>query len=364
VVCDYRSIRGATIVACVADECAFWQVDGINPDREVLVAVRGGMASVKGAVLLIVSSPFAKRGVLWDIHRRHWGVENSRVLVWKAPTRVMNPTIDQRTIDEAMEDDPASARAEYLAEFRDDIASFVDREVVEAAVIAGRQEIPPGAGGLINLSAHVDASGGSGADSYAVAIAGKDRESGKAVLVCVREVKPPFSPEDVTKEYAELLKTYGLFEATADKFAGSWPKEQFEKRGVTLVGSKTSSELFLELLPLLNSRRAELLDDKRVVAQLCGLERKTGRGRDYISAGGSGHDDLAVVVAGSLVRASREDAGFTPVMPIILEGGPSPGDEWSPNWAGSTSLLDASDGLPRDYFIGTSRWLRERQGGK
>ena len=41
----------------------------------------------------------------------------------------MNPSVPQRVIDEAIERDPASADAEYGAEFRTDIEGFVSREV-------------------------------------------------------------------------------------------------------------------------------------------------------------------------------------------------------------------------------------------
>ena len=161
---------------------------------------------------------------------------------------------------------------------------------------------------MIPFKAHVDAAGGSGKDSYAVALAFRDPGSERIVLAAVREVRPQFSPEAVTAEFSALLKSYGVFEATADQFAGSWPREQFAKHGVSLIPSpKTTSELFLEFLPLLNSGRVELLDDKVVINQLCNLERRAGRGRDFIAAGGTGHDDVACVVAGSIVAAAREE---------------------------------------------------------
>jgi hypothetical protein len=55
----------------------------------------------------------------------------------------MNPTVPEGVIAEAYEDDPASAAAEYGAEFRTDVETFVSREVVDAAVVAGRHELPP-----------------------------------------------------------------------------------------------------------------------------------------------------------------------------------------------------------------------------
>ena len=87
----------------------------MNPDREILAALRPAMSTVPGALLLGISSPYARRGVLFDAYRRHWGKDGDDILVWKAPTRAMNPTVPQRVIDDAMAEDEASARAEYGA---------------------------------------------------------------------------------------------------------------------------------------------------------------------------------------------------------------------------------------------------------
>jgi hypothetical protein len=99
----------------------------VNPDRESFAALRPAMATIPGAMLLCASSPYAKRGALWDAYRRHYG-KDSPALVWKAPTRVMNPSVPQSVIDAAIEADPASAAAEYGTEFRADVETFVSRE--------------------------------------------------------------------------------------------------------------------------------------------------------------------------------------------------------------------------------------------
>ena len=80
------------------------------------------------------------------------------MLVWQASTRTMNPTVPQRVIDIAMDRDRASAAAEYLAQFRSDLEAIVSRDVVDAAVVAGRYELPPVSG--IRYAAFVDPSGG------------------------------------------------------------------------------------------------------------------------------------------------------------------------------------------------------------
>ena len=107
-----------------------------NPDAEILAAIRPAMASVPGSMLLCASSPYARKGVLWSAYRRHFGKPGS-ALVWQANARTINPTISQGLIDEAIEADPANAAAEFNAQFRVDVETYVSREVVEAAVVSG-----------------------------------------------------------------------------------------------------------------------------------------------------------------------------------------------------------------------------------
>jgi hypothetical protein len=100
------------------------------------------LATIPGAMLLCSSSPYARRGALWDAYRKHFGKAGDPVLVWQGPTRLMNPTVTQSVIDAATEADPASGAAEYGAQFRTDVETFVSRDVVDAAIIPGRAELP------------------------------------------------------------------------------------------------------------------------------------------------------------------------------------------------------------------------------
>ncbi len=77
--------------------------------------------------------------MLWENYHRYFGQEGS-ALVWQADTRRMNPTVRQTDIDAEYEKDPASAAAEYGAQFRTDIESFVSREAVEACIVRGVHE--------------------------------------------------------------------------------------------------------------------------------------------------------------------------------------------------------------------------------
>jgi hypothetical protein len=302
---SFRSVRGFTLVACLLDELAFWRTDeaAANPDAEIINALRPAMSTIPGAFFLAASSPYAKRGTLWDAYRSWYGDEGAPELVWHADTRTMNPTVRQRVIDKAYADDPAKAAAEYGAQFRSDIESFVSREVVEAAVISRRHEVEPVP--RVNYAAFVDPSGGSGEDSMTLSIVHRDR-TGVVVLDLIRERKPIFSPEDVVREFCDVLKAYRVRKVTGDRYAGEWPREQFRKHGVDYsISDKSKSEIYVEFLPILNSGKIELLDHSRLIQQLCSLERRTGRGtgRDSIDHPPRGHDDIINAVAGAAVFA-------------------------------------------------------------
>jgi hypothetical protein len=301
---SFRTIRGRTVVAALCDELAFWRTDeeSANPDADIIEALKPSMATITGAVMIKASSPYARRGVLWEDHRKHFGKDDSDLLVWQAPTRVMNPSVPQSFIDDETEADPANASAEFGAQFRTDLEAFVSREAVEAVTVQGRIELPPYEGG--KFVAWCDPSGGS-SDSMTLAIA--HREADIAVLDAVREFKPPFSPEAVVAEIAELLKLYGIKMVYGDRYAGLWPRERFDVHGIGYrVSEDSASEVYQAFLPILNSGRCELLDLKKMRNQIISLERKVSRsGRDSISHPPGQHDDIAAAVSGALVKAAN-----------------------------------------------------------
>ena len=204
-------------------------------------------------------------------------------------------------VDRALERDRAAASAEYLAEFRTDIESFVNLDAISACIEHGVRERPPKSG--VRYVGHLDPSGGA-SDSMTMAIAHLDGE--RAVLDVVREVKAPFRPDQVAAEFSTVFKQYRVREVRSDRYGAEWVTEAFRKHGITVKQSELmSSELFIELLPLINSRQVVLLDNDRITSQLVNLERRVGRtGRDSIGHPPGLHDDMAVVVAGAAHNAS------------------------------------------------------------
>jgi hypothetical protein len=306
---SYRATRGYTIVAAICDEIAFWRSDeSANPDSEVLAALRPGMATVPGALLLGVSSPYARRGVLWDAYRRYWAKDDAEVLIWQGATVDMNPSVDLRVIERAYQEDEVAARAEYGAQFRSDIEAFLSREVLDAVVVPGRADLPPVEG--TRYQAFCDPSGGS-ADSMTLAIAHK--EDDRAVIDCVRERRPPFSPDDVVQEFAGVLERYHVREIRGDRDGAEWVREAFAKAGVQYrPAEKPKSDLYRELVAPVNAQRVELLEHAKALAQLASLERRTARGgRDSIDHPPGAHDDVANVIAGAVYEVIGCRRGVT-----------------------------------------------------
>jgi hypothetical protein len=296
---SFRSVRGSTCVAALLDEAAFLAVEGASPDSEVLAALRPTLSTTHGPAI-IATSPYAKRGEVWRLFQRHYGAAGDRLIpVVRGASRQLNPSLSQKVVARALERDEAAARAEYLAEFRDDICALLSREAIRACVDVGVRERAPTEGR--SYVAFCDPAGGSGGDSMCMAIG--HVEETVAVIDCVRERRPPFSPESTVQEFADLCRSYRIGSLTGDRWGGEFVRQPFAKRGIDYkLAGRVKSEIYAGFVAVINSAKVRLLDDERTVSQLAGLERRTSRsgGRDVIdhAAHAGAHDDRSNVVAG------------------------------------------------------------------
>lgn len=297
---SFRSTRGYTLAAVICDEVAFWRSeDSANPDFEIINALRPGLATL-GGKLIVLSSPYAMRGFLWEVFRRYFGSHDRSILVAQAASKIMNPGLPQRVIDQAYDRDPESAKAEYGAQFRSDLEAFINRELIESVTRSDPLELPYNSSH--RYFAFVDPAGG-GQDEFTLSIG--HREKSIIVVDVIRAKKGV--PAQITREYSELLKAYKIRKAHSDKYAGSWPADEFAKHGITIEYSpKPRSELYLDCLPAITSGRVELPPDERLITQFIGLERKTSRaGRDSVNHPPGGHDDRANAAAGLVALNAR-----------------------------------------------------------
>ena len=187
--------------------------------------------------------------------------------------------LPQSVVDAALKRDPLANSAEYLGLFRTDVEALLTQEAIEAVTDPGIRERAPDFKN--SYLAFVDPSGGS-SDSMTLAIAHPEGET--QILDLIREVRPPFSPEAVVEEFASTMRRYRVSRCFGDRYAGNWPSEQFMKCQIHLEPCERSkSELYVDLLPAVNSRAVLLLENERLLMQLVGLERTTrGGGKDKV----------------------------------------------------------------------------------
>jgi hypothetical protein len=311
---SYRTVRGRTQAGAVVDESAFLRADdSALPDVELVRALRPSLLTLNG-LLVVLSSPHRKLGLLYNAHRKYFGNDAAtRGLYIQAASRQLNPSLDEEAIAEAMEDDPAAAQSEYLGLFRADLQGFLDDETVDGAIVQGRRMLP-----RAPSCAHVafaDPSGGR-TDSFTLGIAHQEpprdgAQGGRVVLDCLQSVAPPFDTEAAVARMAETLKGYGLREVHGDQYAGEWVPAAFLRHGVTYKPSElTRSEIYLECLPLFSQGRIELLDLPVLRTQLLLLERRTrAGGRDSVDHPRGAHDDHANAACGALRLAAPAKVG-------------------------------------------------------
>jgi hypothetical protein len=339
--CSAKSIRGWSIPAAVMDEVAFFRVEGgASADVRVQTAIRRGGLAFPYQRLVKITTPYLRAGVVYDDLKRYWGVDDPDVLVWKAPTALMNPAISTARIERERRKDQAAARVEYDAEFAEDVTTFLPAELLELAVVDGRHELAPAPG--VRYQAAADPMGG-GPDAFTLAIVHVDLRDGRPVMVqdLMRSWRSPrgekLDLDQVLDEQAAVLARYGLFRLIGDRYAGEWPVQAYRKRSVLYEpAAHDKSAAYIEFEPWMKTGSIELLDHVDLVHEAGLLEKrlKPGGKKPTIDHPKGSHDDhpnavaLAVAaLAGSLhpvatvssAQLDREAPATPPDSPAALE---------------------------------------------
>lgn len=299
--CKPAALRGVRASIVVLDEPAhFVSTDGRPTDLEMWRVARGRVAMTGGKIVAI-SSPYAQSGLLYELHKRHFGNDDSSTLIWQASSKEMNPLLSDDYLSRMEQDDPDAYRSEVLGEFRAGVSTLFDPAMLDACIEYGVKERLPE--NWITYTSFVDAASGSGQDAFAVGIAHADND--QVVLDCVRTWRPPFNPSGVIAECAELLKRYRLSETSGDRYAPGFVSEGFRLNQIHYRASERDrSAIYLESLPLVNAGQVVLLDRPDLLRELRGLERRRGTGgRDRVDHRRGAHDDASNAAMGALVRA-------------------------------------------------------------
>lgn len=264
-----------------------------------------GLARMPGSQLILISSVHRRSGLLYRQWKRYFGQNDPDVLAVKGTTAEFNPSFDQQIIARSLEEDREKFGAEYLAEWRDALSTFLSREVVDAVVDKGITVRPPEQG--ISYFAGCNPSGGRN-DSFTFALAHR-RKDGMVILDLLYERKSPLNPISVTAEIADIMKQYKVAKLVGDGYGAEWVPAMFSQSHVRYEKSEYDrSGVYMNALPLFTSGNMRLLDNPKMISQFAALERRTfSTGRDRIDPG-PGHDDLSNAAAIALSLASMKKA--------------------------------------------------------
>jgi hypothetical protein len=226
-------------------------------------------------------------------------------LVVQGSTLQFNKTLDEAAIAAQQAADPAASATEWSGGFRDDIAGYLDDELIEAAIEYGRPlELPPRPG-YASYMAFSDSAGGVGADSYTLSIGHKEGDT--FVIDVIRGTAGKFDPAAVTRDYAKLLKEYGCHSVTGDYYAAEWQGGCWTECNVAYARSPLNkSQIYLETIPLFARRLVRLPEHRTLLRELRLLERRThSGGKDVVDHPRGGHDDYANAACGALRKLSN-----------------------------------------------------------
>lgn len=304
--CKPSALRGLTCRLLCIDEIAFASSpDGRPVDRELIVAGRPTLATVPGSKLVILSSPRTASGALFDLVKEHHGKAGSPVLVFVAPSPELNPDLPESYIEEMRAQGPDVFDAEVLGRFRAGASALFDVAALDSVIATGRKDLAPASCPPCEFA--FDPSGGKH-DRAALVGGFRDRTSGRLVIACVRAWDAPHNPATIAAEACNVARSYGAHRLHLDRYSGDTIAGLIRAEGLTAeTTGRTSSELLMDLVPVVQSGTIELPDPacsdraRELIEELRSVERRPGGERDRAEiprgSGRRGHGDVAVATA-------------------------------------------------------------------
>ena len=300
---DKAKMRGLTIIGFVGDEAAHWPLMGVNTDKSIFNSVRPGSSTIPNAKFVLITTPWGKQGLVWDIYEKCWGRAEGRYggrkwFVYQAPTMDMNPNLPPEELEEIEQlkiGDPEEYRREYCAEFTDIIHGWIAEGVIDAAVISGLKENAYNpkhtyVAAMDSAFSH---------DAWVFKIVHRDEKD--TMVEDLTRTWTPGGPEKtvdmntVIAFITDKCKEYKIRRVYADQYAFEPIEQSFERSAAWVqsnarlekihVTGPEKREQFGTLKHLLQNGKMSLLDHEKTVFELKNLEVKmTGNGGFLIGA--------------------------------------------------------------------------------
>ena len=309
-----KSVRGFACPVAVLDEVGVWyqESDSANPDYEIYRAIKPAQIQFPNKLLVGISSPYNKQGLLWTNYEA--GTEGinlpderkkefKNVIVIHAPTAAVgNPLVTRESLEEDRDSDPKAFERECLAVFQDSLSGFLSSTQLNKAILSGVKELEYNSS--FTYVAAIDPA--FRRDAFAFTIFHLDNE-GRVVQDVIRRFKnnkldEQLNPDSILSELAPILKSFNIVTLYSDQYHLESLQQLAFKYGLIIEGvpfkASNKAQIFGSLQQLLNQGRLRLLDNSECLKELRQLERRlTQGGVVQISAPAGAHDDLAACSA-------------------------------------------------------------------
>ncbi len=310
--CNSTAGRGLPICAFVLDECGHFYTEGIKADQTIYDSLRPRMAQFPGAKVVLISTPAAKQGLLWNFFSEGFSVPSR--FTAQADTRTVNPEIPKEFIKREYKRDVDYARREFGAEFAEKIESFFAYEVLQSSfTLVGSLAYND----KYAYSLGIDQSGLSGRDRFALAISHKE---GDRVLVDHIQAWETKDSDTILKEVGKLTGAYRLNKVNIDRYAKGWVAQALNKLGLEVEIRPSMAEIYTNLKSLMIAGRLRLPDNSDLKKALQNTQAFYGK-NNALSIGhtrsAAGHADLADAVATSVWVGSSQETHTGPDIFII-----------------------------------------------
>ena len=280
-----------------------------------------GLATT-GGPLIVASSPYARKGVLWDVYKRHFGPDGDPlILVAQAPSRTLNPSLPQRVVDRALEEDRAKNTAEYSpSSVPTSSCSCRSRSWTRASGDYREQPSMPDAcmrpssirhWRLLRLASRSRSRTGTPTRSSSTAVAS----------ACLRSLPRASSPSSRRWSCSTASPT-----AYADRYGGEFPSDLFAKHGIIFELCRVDGERPVPGTAA-SAEQRELYAPRTIASSRSSRPSRANvaRRQGPISHPPNGHDDVANVVAGVASRAAG--SGFDETLSWV-DGPGEPVRDW------------------------------------
>ena len=299
--CNSTAGRGLPIACLIFDEIGHFYTEGVKADETIFNALRPRQVQFPGAKLILISTPSAKQGLLWNFFEEGFRIPGR--LTAQAETVYMNPLVNRKFLEKEKKRDIDNYRREFEAQFAEKVEAFLSYEIVQNSLkLAG--DLPYRSD--YQYFSGIDASGLTGRDKFSLAIAHKQDNNIYVDKVKSWDLK---DAEPIMRDIRELARIYHFNKTSIDKYAVGWVRNSLEKIGLQVELRPSLAEIYVNLKSLMLGNRLFLPDNQGLKKAFLNTQSFYGRNNALSIAherDSEGHADEADAIATAVFEIGQE----------------------------------------------------------